>query len=146
MFLLIEQCNVNGNQVFNIHFIYFFIDSQGIYQNQHSYIIGALFNIFTPIGVIRYDSLSVIADMINENGGIKGKLILVKPTLYDDNINNLIPSLNRLIDDEDLLCFFGTSSEEERILISPILEEKDKLLFVVENMGGETAYRNIIFV
>lgn len=84
--------------------------------------------------------------MINEDGGIKGKLLLVKPTLYDDNINNLIPSLNRLIDDEDLLCFFGTSSEEERILISPILEEKDKLLFVVENMGGETAYRNIIFV
>lgn len=141
----IGQCSVNGNQVYNNIYINC-IDSKGIYQNQHNYIIAALFNINTAIGVIRYDSLSVIADMINEDGGITGRLILIKPTLYDDNINNLITAVNRYIDNEDLLCFFGTSLEEERKLINPILEERDKLLFVLDNMGGEVAYRNIIFV
>lgn len=110
----------------------------------NSYIIGVLYDVRTANGVKRYNELRMIVELINQDGGVNGRQLVVNQTNYDDDYKNIITAAKQLIDDPDFLCFFGTQSEEERQAIEPLLEEKDKLLFVFLDSNGEVTYKNII--
>lgn len=109
-----------------------------------SYIIGSLFNTKSSNGVKRFNELTLILELVNQEGGVNGRNLKIITLNYDEDPDNIILCAEKVINDPNFLCYFGTDSEEEREILQPFLEEHDKLCFVFLDAHGEVAYKNII--
>lgn len=88
---------------------------------------------------------SILTDYLNMKDGIINKLL--KPTV---KVFTTIPEMKKYVeensDDENLLAYFGTSTNAERDALANILVEKKKILFSIHPSEGERCYSNIIQV
>lgn len=88
-----------------------FIADNPVIEKQ-AYRVVTLFNSKTKVGVDEYNSLLLILDLLNQDGGINGKELLLEFTNYDGNSKNLyneaLSAINKF--GSDILCFIGGNS------------------------------------
>lgn len=94
----------------------------------------------------RIDYFEYTADQvggyINSKGGIAGYMVKIKiPPL--NSIDELVKYMNG-VNPSNVLCYVGTTSQEERKAIKDILIKQDRLLFSIHLSQGEECDENII--
>lgn len=124
-------CNLNNNPPI----------SQSIF-----YTIGVLFNIHDPEGLKRLDEIDLIINLVNQDGGINGRLLVSNYTGYDGDPQHIVKAAKELMYDKNLLCFIGGTSKAERDAMDDWLIDVDKLMFSIYPSTAEVNYRNIIQV
>lgn len=94
------------------------------------------------------ESYDFIIQIINVDE-INGRKIVIH---YTSVSNNDISTYKKAVNDlysqykDDLLCFFGTTTDEQRDEIAETLVDIDKLLIVPTDITTPNCYRNIIIV
>lgn len=129
-----------------------FINGKMTQTTQAIYEVGFVLNEKEEADIITIDSLQLILELINYDGGIEEHLlvpVLISWTTGDNN--EMVEKVKEMLERPDLLCLVGTTEyiiyicrENQRRAISQLLVDKKKLLISPLIAGGEVTYENII--
>lgn len=88
---------------------------------------------------------NIMTDYFNLKNGVNNRLLKVSTKIFS-TIDTLKSYVEENSDDPNLLAYFGTTTNEQRDIISPILKQHDKFLFSIHPSEGMRCYENIIQV
>lgn len=122
-----------------------FSDNSMITGQQEPYKIGMIFNRNSESWVTVLDTLEIVIDMFNIDGGLNGRRVITTQIGWNEgDTEDMRNKVEAMIKSESPLCLVGTNDKTERDAISDLLEYYDILLFSILLSGGEEEYPNVI--
>jgi branched-chain amino acid transport system substrate-binding protein len=88
------------------------------------YRIGAVFPLMSPIGRHQADSLTMLVEQINNQGGIKGNRVRVSIEDSRAGPENAISAVRKLTDGDKVSAIIGPSMTRTTLAVIPIVEQR----------------------